>query len=214
MTKLGHSTLRFDNDDATLIIDPGGFTPPIEDVTRPAVIVITHLHPDHWTPEQIAGIAATAPSLRILGPAGVVAAAEEAGIDVDRVGPGDEVTANGFRLEFHGGVHALIHSSIPRIDNVGVLVDGLVYHPGDSLQVPPTTVPVLAAPAGAPWLKISEAIDYVLAVAPERCFPIHEAVLSEAGLALANDRLRWATELGGGEYLPLSAGDTLSLDAS
>ncbi|MGO3886799.1 MAG: MBL fold metallo-hydrolase [Mycetocola sp.] len=211
MTKLGHAALRFETADGTLVVDPGGFTPPVEVNNHPTVVVVTHLHPDHWTPDQLRHIAEQSSELSIVGPAGVVAAAAEAGITVTQVSPGDEITVAGFTLSFHGGQHAIIHSSIPRIDNVGVLINGTVFHPGDSLEVPAIQVPVLAAPAGAPWMKIAEGIDYVLAVAPERCFPIHEGVLSEAGLRLSHDRLRWATEQNGGEYLALAAGDTLQI---
>ena len=69
----------------------------------------------------------------------------------------------------------------------------------------------LAAPAGAPWLKISEAIDYVLAVAPKRALPVHEMVLSIAGKGLANQRLSWAVEQGGGEYFVLEPGESIDL---
>jgi L-ascorbate metabolism protein UlaG (beta-lactamase superfamily) len=72
-------------------------------------------------------------------------------------------------------------------------------------------VDVLAAPAGAPWMKVAETMDYVLAVKPKRAFPIHEMVLSRAGKDLSNSRLAWATEQGGGEFFPLEPGDTLDL---
>ena len=69
----------------------------------------------------------------------------------------------------------------------------------------------LAVPAGAPWLKISEVIDYVIAVAPRRSFPVHEMVLSVAGKSLSNARIKSATEEGGGEFFPLKPGDELDL---
>ena len=72
-------------------------------------------------------------------------------------------------------------------------------------------VAVLAAPVGAPWLKIGEAMDYVTAVAPRRAFPVHEATLSQIGRGLGNARLKDATERGGGEYSVLEPGDTLDL---
>ena len=68
---------------------------------------------------------------------------------------------------------------------------------------------MLAAPANAPWMKISEAMDYVIAVAPRRAFPTHEMLLSRAGKDLSNARLPGPTEQGGGEYLPLEPGDTI-----
>jgi hypothetical protein len=39
-------------------------------------------------------------------------------------------------MTFHGGRHSVIHSSIPVIDNVGVLVNDAFYYPGDSYAVP------------------------------------------------------------------------------
>ena len=93
--------------------------------------------------------------------------AAEAGIGVEEVAPGDEVEVGPFRLRFFGGRHAQIHSSIPVIDNVGVLVNESLYYGGDSFAVPEgVAVDVLAAPAGAPWMKIAEAMDYVMEVAP------------------------------------------------
>jgi probable F420-dependent oxidoreductase len=79
------------------------------------------------------------------------------------------VTVGDFTLRFFGGTHAVIHSSIPTIENVGVLVNEELYYPGDSYAVPEgIEVDTLAAPLGAPWLKIGEAMDYVLAV--KDCF--------------------------------------------
>ena len=210
LTKLEHAALIVEHSGERLIIDPGKFTTPITDAAGTVAVVITHLHDDHWTPEQLARIAADSPAVRRFGPAGVVRAAAEAGIDVEEVAAGDEVEVGPFRLRFFGGRHAQIHSSIPVIDNLGVLVNESLYYAGDSFAVPEgVTVDVLAAPAGAPWMKIAEAMDYVMEVAPHRAFPTHEMLLSRAGKDLSNARLGWATEQGGGTYLPLEPGDTV-----
>ena len=103
--------------------------------------------------------------MRIFGPAGVAAAAGELPVTV--VKAGDEIKVGPFTLRFFGEKHAVIHESIPVVDNVGVLVNGSVYYGGDSYTVPEgVEVDVLAAPAGAPWLKIGDVMDYVLAVKP------------------------------------------------
>jgi hypothetical protein len=39
-------------------------------------------------------------------------------------------------------------------------------------------------PAGAPWLKVSEPIDYLRAVRPKVAVPVHDQVLSAAGRAV------------------------------
>lgn len=172
--------------------------------------MITHEHGDHWTPDQLQRILAKSPGAKIFAPAGVALVAS--GFDITVVAPGDSVEAGPFALRFFGGRHAEIHSSIPLVDNVGVLINEQIYYAGDSFFIPEgLEVDVLAVPAGAPWLKISEVMDYVLAVAPKRSFPTHEMVLSAPGKNIANDRIEWATEQGGGTFFPLKPGDVLEI---
>ena len=204
---------------STVIIDPGAFTTPLTDIIGVVAIVITHEHADHWTPEHLRRILDRNPDARIFGPGGVAAAVASSGNDADNdadftvetVGNGDVVEVGDFSLKFFGEKHAVIHESIPVIDNVAVLIDDSFYYAGDSLTVPPVAVDTLAAPIGAPWLKVGEAIDYVRAVAPRRAFPVHEAVLSKIGMSMNGDRLEAATQAGGGEYVTLAVGESLDL---
>src|SRR5690554_2332513 len=209
VTKYEHACLVLDKAERRLVIDPGSLTTPLMGLDGIVAVVITHEHADHWTPEHLGRILERNPEAKVYGPAGVAAAA--AGFDVIEVADGDAHEVGGFSIRFFGEKHAVIHPSIPVIDNVGVMVDDLLFYPGDAFTVPPVPVDTLAAPAGAPWLKISEAMDYVTAVAPKRCFPTHQMVLSKVGQNLANDRLRKVTEDTGGEYLVLEPGDSLDL---
>lgn len=210
ITKLQHATLIVSEGDAKLVIDPGSFTPDLGDLTGVVGVVITHEHADHWTPEHLNAVLAVNPEAKIFAVAGVVAAASD--FDITEVHAGDEVTVGPFTLGFFGGTHAVIHSSIPVVDNLGVLVNGSLYYPGDSFTVPEgVEVDVLATPASAPWLKVAEVIDYVLEVKPRRSFPTHELVNSAAGNGMANGRIAWATEQNGGEFFALESGDTLEV---
>ena len=207
--KYEHSELVIELAGERLIIDPGSFSMPLGDVGDVVAVVITHEHPDHWTPEQLERILDRNPKAQVFGPPGVVAAAE--GFTIVPTQDGDEVEVGPFMLRFFGEKHAVIHESIPVIDNVGVLVNDSLWYAGDSFHVPPVAVDTLAAPLGAPWLKVSEAMDYVLAVAPKRAFPVHEMTLSKAGKGMHIDRLTWATQQGGGEFHPLEPGETLDI---
>ncbi|SFR36920.1 L-ascorbate metabolism protein UlaG, beta-lactamase superfamily [Microbacterium azadirachtae] len=210
ITKHEHAALRIDDHGQTLLIDPGSFTLPLDELQRLVGVVITHEHPDHWTPEHLDRILRDAPGTPVFGPAGVVRAAE--GYEITEVAPGGTVTVGDFTLRFFGGVHAEIHSSIPLIDNVGVLVDDELYYPGDSYAVPEgVEVQTLAAPLGAPWLKIGDAIDFVLAVKPRRAFGTHDMTLSVIGSTMHRGRLTWATEQNGGEFFELDPGDELEV---
>ncbi|NQX11487.1 MBL fold metallo-hydrolase [Microbacteriaceae bacterium VKM Ac-2855] len=207
LTKLEHATLLIDENGKRLVIDPGSFTAPLPDSSDTVAIVITHEHADHWTPEHLQRVLAANPTARILGPAGVASAASD--FDIEVVADGDTVEVGPFRLRFFGARHAVIHSSIPVIDNVGVLVNDAFYYAGDSFTVPEgVEVDTLAAPAGAPWMKLAESMDYVLALSPRRAFSTHEMVLSEAGKQLSHSRIGWATEQGGGEYRALAPEQT------
>lgn len=210
VTKFEHAALTIQKEGKTLVIDPGGFTLPLENLEGVVAVVLTHEHPDHWTSDHLDRIRAHFPGVPIYGPEGVAKAA--AGFDVVVVAPGDTVAVAPFSLEFFGGTHAIIHESIPVIDNVGVLVDDEFYYPGDSYAVPAgKKVNLLAAPLGAPWLKIGDAMDFVLAVAPHRAFGTHDMMVSVIGRNMHRARLQWATEQGGGEFLTLDPGESTEI---
>lgn len=210
VTKYEHATLRLDQNGQTLLIDPGSFTTPLTDLGDLVAIVITHEHPDHWTPEHLDRILRAAPGTPIFAPAGVAKAAD--GYEVTVVAPGDTRSIGEFDLRFFGGRHEIIHSSLPEIENLGVLVNEQLYYPGDSYAVPEgVSVDTLAAPLGAPWLRIGDAMDYVLAVQPRRAFGTHDMTLSVIGRNMHRQRLQWATEQNGGEFLTLDPGDAFDL---
>ncbi|WP_203135432.1 MBL fold metallo-hydrolase [Microbacterium sp. JZ31] len=210
ITKHEHAALRIEAHGATLIIDPGSFTTVLGELHALAAIVITHEHADHWTPEQLERIFVAAPDVPIFTTAAVAAAIQDH--DVTVVSPGDELAAGPFSLRFFGGAHEQIHSSIPVVDNVGVLVDDLLYYPGDSYALPEgVVVDTLAIPTGGPWLHLGAAMDFVLAVQPRRAFGTHDMTLSVAGRTMHFSRLKWATEQHGGEFHPLDPGDSLEV---
>lgn len=210
VTKFEHAALRVEESGDTLLIDPGSFTTPLDDLSSVVGVVITHIHPDHWTPEHLDRILRAAPGTPIFALEAVAEAASDYEITV--IAPGDVATAGAFSLRFFGGEHEVIHSSIPRVENVGVLVNDEIYYPGDSYAVPEgVTVDTLAAPLGAPWLKIGDAMDFVLAIKPRRAFGTHDMTLSVAGRNMHRDRLQWATEQNGGEFFRLDPGDSIDL---
>jgi L-ascorbate metabolism protein UlaG (beta-lactamase superfamily) len=210
ITKLEHAALILEEAGRRLVIDPGGLTNPILGLKDVDAIVITHEHADHWTADQLQRITEGNRGIPIYGPSGVARAAE--GVDITVVAPGETVEVAAWTLRFFGGNHAIIHASIPIVENVGVLVNGRVYYPGDSFYVPlGVEVDTLAAPAGAPWLKVGEAIDFVTQVGPKRAFGTHDGVLSAAGIGLVHDRLKAATAAKGGEYFPLKPGETIDI---
>jgi len=209
LTKYEHACMVIQKGNSLLVIDPGGYTTALTDLDGVVAIVITHEHADHWTAEQLTRILDSNKNVRIFGPAGVVAAAAD--FTVEAVAAGDEIVVEPFTLKFFGERHAVIHASIPLVDNVGVMVDGDFYYPGDSFTIPDVEVGTLAVPVGAPWLKIGEVIDFVEAVKPRKSLPVHEAPLSVIGKTMANARVAAATTRNGGEFFLLEFQESLEL---
>ncbi len=186
LTKYQHACFSVEKNDRSIVIDPGSFSEDFISPDNVAAVVITHQHPDHLDHERLAEIFSKNNDVIIIGPNDVIAT-----IEVENVQPvqaGDKITIAGFDLQFFGGTHALIHPSLPAVESIGVLINELIYYPGDSLVAPGVPVDTLALPAAAPWLKVGETLDFLSEVKPRLAFPTHDAILSGSGQSLI-DRL-------------------------
>jgi Predicted Zn-dependent hydrolases of the beta-lactamase fold len=209
LTKYTHACVRIEKDGATLVIDPGVWTES-DALVGAGAVLITHEHADHVDPGALRAALERDPDLRVWTHAGL-AAALDLGDRVVPVAPGDGFTAVGFDIRVFGGQHALIHPDVPVVANVGFLVDGAVFHPGDSFTLPTVDVDTLLVPVHAPWSKMAEAIDFTRAVRPRLAFPIHDALLNDRGLGLVDNHLRSRTEAYGVDYRRLAPGRTADL---
>jgi L-ascorbate metabolism protein UlaG (beta-lactamase superfamily) len=189
LTKYTHSCVRFDDGDRALVIDPGVFSETATALDGAHAVLITHEHADHIDAPALIQAAKANTALRIWAPPAVAQSLTELGDQVTAVGAGESFDAAGFAITTFGGLHALIHPLVGTlVANVCYLVDGRVYHPGDSFTVPPVPVETLLIPIHAPWSKISEVIDFAAAVRPPRAYQIHDALLNDIGSGLV-DRL-------------------------
>lgn len=204
ITKFTHSCLRVEGA-GVLVVDPGELSERSALAGADAVL-ITHEHFDHVSADALGEARAGNPGLRIFAHADVLAKLGALAEGSTTVEPGQEFEAAGYRVRAFGGRHAVIHPDIPRITNVGYLVDGgRVFHPGDALTVPDHPVETLMLPVMAPWSKISEVIDYVRELKPQRAYDIHDALLTDLARPIYD---RQIGQLGGSEHLRLTPGDS------
>ncbi|MEW2113958.1 MBL fold metallo-hydrolase [Streptomyces sp. NPDC005474] len=203
LTKMSHACIRLEKNGRTLVLDPGGFSE--EDAAAGAdAILVTHEHADHFDEGRLRAALDANPAAELWTLAAVADQLSAAFPGrVHTVGQGDTFTAAGFDVQVHGELHAVIHPDIPRITNVGFLVDGAVFHPGDALTVPNHPVDTLLLPVMAPWSKLSEIVDYVREVKPQRAYDIHDALLTDLARPIY-DRL--VGGLGGAEHRRLAPG--------
>ncbi|MFD7977108.1 MBL fold metallo-hydrolase [Streptomyces sp. NPDC059071] len=208
LTKNTHACVRLEKDGRTLVIDPGMFTE--EDAALGAdVLLVTHEHPDHFDEGRLRAALEADPAAEVWTLRSVAEQLTAAFPGrVHTVGDGDAFSAAGFDVQVHGELHAVIHPDIPRITNVGFLIDGAVFHPGDALTVPDRPVETLFLPVMAPWNKISEVIDYVREVRPVRAYDIHDALLTDLARPIYD---RQIGALAGTDHRRLTPGDSAEL---
>ena len=186
ITKFGHACVRVEHDGAVVVLDPGMFTD-AEAVDGATAVLITHEHPDHYLPDHLR--ACDAPVFTIDA---VAARIREDAPDVAErvtVVTPDQLFDAGVPVRAVGELHAVIHPDYPRFFNSGYVLslgDAKIYHPGDSLTAPGEAVDLLLTPVSAPWLKVSEAVDFVRAVGAPRNLAIHDRVYSDVGLGMVD----------------------------
>lgn len=200
LTHFGHSCLLAEfsvgGSTSRLLFDPGNFSHGFVGITGLSAILITHQHPDHADPQRLPALVEANPQAALYADPQTAAML---GGDWTAVQVGDQLSVDGLTIRGVGGRHAVIHPEIPVIDNISYLVgdDGhpaRLMHPGDALFVPDEPVEVLATPAAAPWMKISEAVDYLRAVAPRHAVPIHQGIIAAQALPIFYGRLTELTD--------------------
>lgn len=210
ITKHQHACLTIEEQGQKLIIDPGVFTKDLGAVSDVAAVVITHVHADHFDPTLLASIVAANPDVIIYTTDEVKG--QIASLNTRAVRGGQEIVAGPFTLKFYGGEHALIHPHIPRNQNVGVLVNGSFYYPGDSFTVADDAeVHTLALPVSAPWLKIAESMDFLTTTKPRVCFPTHNAILSPEGQGIVDRLIGNTCQENGITYTALQPGNSVEI---
>src|ERR1700712_395756 len=173
LTHLGHAGLLVETDAARLLLDPGTMSE-VEGVSDVDAVLITHQHPDHLDLDRLRAVLAASPRATVVLDPDTASAV--AGLPEHRVAQvGERLRFGATTIDVLGGMHAAVFGDIPGCTNSAYLVDdGALLPPGDSFFVPTQDVDVLAVAIDGPWLKLAEAIDYVLTVAPRVAVPIHE----------------------------------------
>ncbi|HEY7812448.1 MAG TPA: MBL fold metallo-hydrolase [Nakamurella sp.] len=196
ITKFGHSCLHVVDQAASILVDPGSFSGPFEQLTGLTAVLITHQHPDHVVPDRLRAVLVGNPGVPLYADPDTVAVLAEQDIEATAVRSG-EVLDLGTTVEATVVDHAIIYGDLPGITNACYLIGDRLFHPGDSFTLPGRDVDILALPVSAPWMAVKEAIDYLREVAPAVAVPIHEKVLANPTMVygligrLAPEVTRW-----------------------
>lgn len=215
LTKYTHACVRLEKDGKVLVIDPGTFSESEEALEGASAVLVTHEHNDHIDRPVVLAALRSNRALEVYAPAGVAAALKEdsdVAARVHSVDPGSTFDVAGFGIRTFGGQHAVIHPQIPVVANIGYLVDGNVFHPGDSFVVPDgISVKTLLVPINAPWSKVGEVVDFVISVRAPRAFPVHDGLLNDLGRGIVEGHVTRIGARYGTSYSKLAPRDSVEV---
>lgn len=182
ITKFGHSCLLVEEQGVRILLDPGEFSSGQDDLENIDIILLTHEHADHLSMISLQSVLAKNPQAKVVTTSAVSSLLSKENIVCTVVEDGQEIIERGVRIQGFGKDHALLHESIPCIQNTGYMIAEHFFYPGDAFTRPPMSVNILALPVAAPWMRLSEAIDYAIALKPKVCFPVHDGILKTPGV--------------------------------
>jgi L-ascorbate metabolism protein UlaG (beta-lactamase superfamily) len=194
ITHLGHSCLLVEARGQRILVDPGVFSPGIDDLTGLDVILVTHQHADHVDLQRLPDLVEINPQARLYAEPQAAAAMEKAGIGAEYTVAGKVLTFGPVEVTAVGEMHALINEALPRVGNLGLVIraqgEPSLFHPGDAYDAEPGQIDILALPLNAPWTASRDTIAFAQRISPRVCIPIHDALLSAVGRGLYLSQVR------------------------
>lgn len=167
ITKYLHSCLLVEEQETTILADPGNYSTPILDIaaiTSLDYLLFTHEHPDHLDIPFVKKVIHKFPDVTILTNPSIVAILEKENIKATT--EGNEV------IQLEVLTHEKLWDKEPP-QNAVFTVFGKLTLPGDCMQFT-KTAEILALPVQAPWGSTNQSVTKALEVKPKVIIPIHD----------------------------------------
>lgn len=203
--KNGHCCLIIETKGIRIMTDPGMYSTAQDEEKNISIILITHEHADHFHVESLKKVLANNPDAKVITNSAVGKLLDAEGISYEVLEHGGSNILHNILFEGFGEHHAVIYKEMGMVQNTGFFIDNTLFYPGDAFVNPQKPISILALPVSAPWLKLSEVIDYAIALKPSKAFPVHDAILSHP--TMMQDMFASLLQKEGIEFVPMAAGD-------
>jgi L-ascorbate metabolism protein UlaG (beta-lactamase superfamily) len=176
--KLGHCCMVLEINGKRIMTDPSNSDYGGDSISETGLsaILITHEHGDHLHIETLKEVLKNNPEAIVISNTSVGKLLTEAGIAFTKVEDGEDYMLYDILIKGFGDKHAQIYEDYGQVQNTGYMINEFCY-PGDSFNIPPSKVDILALPVLGPWMKMKDAIDYAKEIKPRIVFPVHDAIL-------------------------------------
>jgi len=174
ITKYIHSCLLIEEQDKTVLIDPGLYSYnehvfPFKTLEKLDTVLITHEHPDHMYLPFIKEILNKFPKLTIISNSSVQKILGESGISV--------TTENNEFVRLEEKIHEKVFDKNPPVNAV-FTVFGKLTHPGDCINFSSASE-IIAWPIHSFWSGTTMAMNKILELHPKVVIPMHEYPLKD-----------------------------------
>ncbi|MGB3023588.1 MAG: MBL fold metallo-hydrolase [Candidatus Saccharimonadales bacterium] len=197
--KYMHCCLVINNNQQSIVIDPGVWSDDFVPPTNTVGIIITHDHPDHFDLEKVHAVTQANPDVTVYSTRALCN--QMTGLKTQPVQAGESMDCGQFNIKFTGGEHASVDTSFPPIINLGVIINHDFYYPGDSFTLVSVPIKTLAVPLAGPWMRTAEAIDFLYNIKPREFFTVHDEILSDAGRQTYNAWMEIASKRSGCDFI-------------
>jgi L-ascorbate metabolism protein UlaG (beta-lactamase superfamily) len=209
LTKFGHACVFIEKDGKKLVIDPGAFTELPQDLSNVVAVVYTHSHGDHVDSGNLDLLVKANKDLTVYAEDETMG--ELVGIDCNKVviDKTQTVSIGGYSVEVYFIDHAVIWKNSP-CKNLAVLVDDFYYYPGDTFHVIDKHAKIAGVPVSAPWLKLTDAIQFVHDVNANKVMPTHNGLMNDVGHMVTHNVLGNFTKESGKELVLLANKESIN----
>lgn len=210
VTKYIHSCLVIETPNRVAIFDPGTMSAEalgaaIPNMGRLDDIFITHVHPDHCSPELIKQLLQKFPNVRITSNSEVVAALAKEGIKASDQAPEG--------VAFFDSPHENGMPLFPTLpEEKGIHYLDVLSDPGDSHSFKETKA-ILALPVTAPWGSSARAVNLALELKPKYILPVHDWHWSDEARRLMYSRFEQIFGGQGIQFCKLETGQPVEIAA-
>lgn len=172
--KYPQSQLIIVGENTKILIDPGNITFKKgfkdEQFTGMDGYLITHQHADHLDPQNIKAVVSNS---KVYGNADVVEKLQEFGVKAEVIKDREKFQIGEFLIEAVDLPHSPLPSGAPVPPNTGFLINEVLFHPGDSVQMRDVLVNNLALPIAGPNINFENALSLAKNMQAKVLIPIH-----------------------------------------